>query len=258
VDAAFVDKLAKCLRYMDTLPGFQEYKSAMLGFMNPQRGSLTADLGCGLGFDLRRLSTLVGPEGRAIGVDSSHALITSARAASVGFPDVEFVQADIQHLPFAPGLLQSCKVDRTLQHVEQPGAVLSEIFRTLQADGTVVCAEPDWAAFQIDDQSEIARQVAETWMKGIRNPRIGHDLEQLLKQTGFIDLQVEEVVLSTGSFASSEIVFDIAQTAARLAETRGSEAPLTWLADLLTRDAENPVCCSVTLMVYCAKRPRCY
>ncbi len=75
VDAAAVDKLARCLTYMDALPAFQQYKNTMLEMMNPQRGSVTADLGCGLGFDVRRLAALVGPEGRAIGVDASLALI---------------------------------------------------------------------------------------------------------------------------------------------------------------------------------------
>src|ERR1700678_1224036 len=92
VDAAAVDKMARCLAYMDSLPGFQQYKAAILESMKLQRGSITADLGCGLGFDVRRLSALVGSTGRAIGVDSSMALIRSACSANNGFPAVEFIQ----------------------------------------------------------------------------------------------------------------------------------------------------------------------
>ncbi len=151
-------KLARCLTHMDALPVFQRYKSTMLEMMNPQRGSVVADLGCGLGFDVRRLAALVGPEGRAIGVDASLALISSARSSNETLPAVDFIQADIQHLPFASGSLNSCKVDRTLQHVERPAAVLNEMFRTLCSGGTVVCAEPDWGTFAIDDgQHPIAR-----------------------------------------------------------------------------------------------------
>ena len=50
VDAAAVSKMARCLAYMDGLPEFQQYKTTILEMMNPQRGSLVADLGCGLGF----------------------------------------------------------------------------------------------------------------------------------------------------------------------------------------------------------------
>ena len=259
VDAAAVGKMARCLAYMDGLPEFRQYKNTILEMMKPQAGSITADLGCGLGFDVRRLAKLVGPEGRAIGVDASLTLIESARAESEGFPAVELIQADIQSLPFASGFLHSCKVDRTLQHVERPDAVLGEIFRTVKPGGRLVCAEPDWGTFAIeapslgDAEHPVARQVAQLWSQDIRNPRIGRDLRKLIEETGFVDLQVKETILSTPTFESSEIVFDITQSALRLAASSGSNEPLVWLAEL--RESANPVCCSVTLVINFARRP---
>ncbi len=255
VDAGAVSKMARCLAYLDSLPGFQQYKIAILELMKPQRGSITADLGCGLGFDVRRLSVLVGPEGRAIGVDSSLALIESARSGSKGFPAVEYIQADIQSLPFANRFLHSCKVDRTLQHVERPAAVLREMFRTVCSGGRVVCAEPDWGTFIIDTDSQdhMGKQIARFWSEGFRNPRIGSELRKHLDQTGFVDLQVHKVVLSTPAFESSDIVFDITQSASRLAESSGSDEPLAWLAKV--REPDRRVCCSVTLVINFAKRP---
>jgi ubiquinone/menaquinone biosynthesis C-methylase UbiE len=260
VDTAAVAKMARCLAYMDGLPEFQQYKNTILEMMKPQPGSITADLGCGLGFDVRRLAKLVGSEGRTIGVDASLTLLESARAASEGFPAVEFIQADIQSLPFASSFLHSCKVDRTLQHVERPDAVLSEIFRTVRPGGRVVCAEPDWGTFAIeasslgDAEHAVARQVAQLWSQDIRNPRIGHDLRKLLEETGFVDVHVKETVLTTPTFESSEIVFDITQSALRLAASSGSDEPLAWLAEL--RAGMTPVCCSVTLVINFARRPK--
>jgi ubiquinone/menaquinone biosynthesis C-methylase UbiE len=254
VDAGAVDQLARCLTYMDGLPEFQRYKTTVLEMLAAERGTVVADLGCGLGFDVRRIAELVGQEGRAIGVDASLALIESARSASEGLPAVEYIQADIQQLPFATASLNSCKVDRTLQHVEHPAAVLNEMFRTLCSGGSVVCAEPDWGTFAIDDaQHPIAQQVAKVWSEGFRNPRIGHELKDRLKETGFVDVQVKEVILSTPSFESSDIVFDITQSAQQLAASSGSKEPLNWLAGL--RDSLSPVCCSVSLLIICGKKP---
>jgi ubiquinone/menaquinone biosynthesis C-methylase UbiE len=254
VDAAGVRKLARCLTYMDALPVFQQYKSTMLEMINPQRGSVVADLGCGLGFDVRRLAALVGREGRAIGVDASPALISSARSNNEGLPAVDFVQADVQRLPLKSSSLDSCKVDRTLQHVERPAAVLDEMFRTLCSGGTAVCAEPDWGTFAIGDaQHPIARQIAQAWIGGFRNPRIGHELKDLLREAGFVGLQVREFVLSTPSFESSDTVFDITQSASQLAESTGNDEALNWIASL--RDRQSPLCCSVTLLINFGKKP---
>jgi ubiquinone/menaquinone biosynthesis C-methylase UbiE len=254
VDAAAVDKMARCLAYMDSLPGFQQYKAAIAEGMKLQRGSITADLGCGLGFDVRRFSAIVGSTGRAIGVDSSMALIQSARTASEGVSAVEFVQADIQCLPFGGGVLDSCKIDRTLQHVERPAAVVNEMFRTVRPGGSVVCSEPDWGTFVIDSaRHPMAQQVAQVWCEGFRNPHIGRELRDRLEEAGFVDLQIQEVVLATLGFASCDMVFDITQSAMQLTARSGSEEPLAWLANL--RDRIDPVCCSVTLVINFAKKP---
>jgi len=253
VDAGAVEKLARCLKYMDGLPEFQRYKAAILEMMAVQHGSVTADLGCGLGFDVRRLAASVGPTGLAIGVDASLALIAAARSTSFRLPAVEYIQADIHHLPFATASLNSCRVDRTLQHVERPAAVLNEMLRTLCSGGSVVCAEPDWGTFAINDAHPIAGQIAKVWREGFRNPRIGHELKDRLKEAGFVDVQIQEFVLATPSFESSDIVFDITQSAQQLAATCGSNEPLTWLASL--RDRLSPVCCSVSLLISCGKKP---
>ena len=143
--------------------------------------------------------------------------------------------------------------------MERPEAVLSEIFRTMRPGGRVVCADPDWGTFAIeasslgDAEHPVARQVAQLWSEDIRNPRIGRDLRKLLAETGFVDLEVKETVLSTPTFESSEIVFDITQSALRLAASSGSDEPLAWLAKL--REGVNPVCCSVTLVINFARRP---
>ena len=254
VDSGAIDKLARCLTYMDGLPEFQRYKAAILEMMAVQHGSVTADLGCGLGFDVRRLAAFAGPTGLAIGVDASLALIATARSTSFRLPAIEYLQANIQHLPFATASLNSCKVDRTLQHVERPAAVLNEMFRTLCSGGSVVCAEPDWGTFAIDDaQHPIAQQIAKVWSEGFRNPRIGHELKDLLKEAGFVDLQVQEFVLATPSFEASDIVFDITQSALQLARSAENDEALAWLADL--RNRRNPVCCSVSLLISGGKKP---
>jgi ubiquinone/menaquinone biosynthesis C-methylase UbiE len=256
VDAAATGKMAKCLAFVDSNPSFQRYKASILEAMDLRRGSIAADLGCGLGFDVCRISRLVGPEGRAIGVDASLALIESARAASQELSAVEFVRADIQDLPFQTGFLDSCKVDRTLQHVERPASVVSEMFRTVRPGGMAVCAEPDWKTFIIHhENSTWMQKIAETWSEGFRHPWIGRQLSNELEKAGFVDINVRSFLLTTPSFESSDVVFDLTQTALRLSANSGSQEPLEWLANVRERDRISPVCSSVELLMNSARRP---
>lgn len=256
VDAAATPKMAQCLSYLDSLPSFQRYKDQILAAMNPQPDQATADLGCGLGFDVPRLAQLVGPRGRAIGVDSSFAFLESARSTFDCSAAAHFINADIQLLPFPNGYLDSCKVDRTLQHVEKPAAVLHEMFRTVRPGGIVVCAEPDWGTFTIDHENRtMVRKMAEFWAESFRNPWIGRQLANMFPEAGFVKIRVEGALLIAPSFEASERVFDIVQTATRLAENTRSDEPLEWLAQARDRDLVRPLRSTVTLFLNVARKP---
>ena len=66
--------------------------------LDPQPGQLIVDLGCGTGQTTAELARRVGPNGKAIGVDISSALLEHARkhAADDGVNSVEFLHADVQ------------------------------------------------------------------------------------------------------------------------------------------------------------------
>jgi SAM-dependent methyltransferase len=256
VDAGATRKMVHCLRYLDALPSFQCYKHQMLEAMNPQPGQVTADLGCGLGFDVRRLASRVGPQGRALGVDASVAFLEEARLTTHHSAAVELVNADIQQLPFPNGSLHSCQVDRTLQHVERPVSVLEEMFRTVRSGGVVVCAEPDWGTFTIDDEDRaMVRELAAFWEGSFRHSWIGRQLSNGLREAGFRDIQVQGALLLAPSFEASDQVFDLVQTTVRLAETTRKDEPLQWLAQARERDGIRPVWSSVTLFLNVVRRP---
>jgi SAM-dependent methyltransferase len=205
---------------------------------------------------VRRFAEFVGPRGRVLGVDSSLTLLQSARAASHNSRNVEFIQADIHNLPFENGVLSSCKVDRTLQHVDHPPAVLREVFRTLRPGGIVICSEPDWGTFTIDhDDRSTVQQIAEFWAGSFRNPWIGRQLNNHLREAGFVDPKVQGALLIAPSFEASDRVFDLVQTAMRLDEATRRGNALEWIARARERDQSFPVWSSVTLFINFARKP---
>src|ERR1700760_1737678 len=64
-------------------------------------GEVVVDLGCGGGLDVFLAAKKVGPEGKAIGIDMTPAMIERARAnaASGGYQNVEFHESTIDAIP---------------------------------------------------------------------------------------------------------------------------------------------------------------
>lgn len=256
VDAAAGKKMVQCLTLLDSLPSFQEYKASIIRAINPQSGDLVADLGCGLGFDVLRLAHSVGRGGRVIGVDSSLTLLEFARANSRASLNVEFIRADLHELPFENASLNVCKVDRTLQHIDYPAVVLKEIFRTLRPRGIIVCSEPDWGTFTLEhDDRNMVRQLTDFWAGSFRNPWIGRQLLNHLRAAGFVDTRVQGALLIAPSFEASDKVFDLVQTATRLADVTRNGKALDWVARARRRDQLSPVWSSVTLFINIARKP---
>jgi SAM-dependent methyltransferase len=70
----------------------------------PPQGGRCIDIGCGFGETTRQLAGLVGPEGFALGTDSSPRFIEDARreAAEAGVGNVEFEAVDAQTAEWGP------------------------------------------------------------------------------------------------------------------------------------------------------------
>ncbi|MGH6990727.1 MAG: class I SAM-dependent methyltransferase [Stellaceae bacterium] len=66
----------------------------LLKVAKPQPGETVLDVGCGLGPTTTELARLVGPSGRAVGLDVSHVMIEEARRRGADLGNLEFIAAD--------------------------------------------------------------------------------------------------------------------------------------------------------------------
>lgn len=170
----------------DSVTG-KSYKTFAKSLLEIEPGAVVVDLGCGAGVDLPAYAQAVGPTGQVIGIDHDQILLDDAQERTTHLPTVSITKADIHQLPLAAGSADRIHVDRVLQHVESPAAVLSEAARTLHSDGLIVCVEPDWATLVIDhpdvafSDSYTQHVVAQV----IRNATIGRALPRMLGEAGF-------------------------------------------------------------------------
>jgi SAM-dependent methyltransferase len=122
-------------------------------------GEVVVDLGSGGGLDVFLAAKKVGPQGRAIGIDMTPAMIERARAnaASGGYVNVEFYQSSIDSIPLADSSVDCVISNCVLNLAPDKRAVFREIARVLKPGGRLAVSD---IALKSDLPEAIARSTA--------------------------------------------------------------------------------------------------
>jgi len=130
-----------------------------LGRIEP--GQVVLDLGCGAGTDLLVAAQMVGPEGRAIGVDMTPAMLERARqsAAAMGLANVELHESLIESLPLSDESVDVVISNGVIDLVPDKDAVFSELDRVLRPGGRLQLAD----VVIHTEVSEDARERIDLW-----------------------------------------------------------------------------------------------
>ena len=122
-------------------------------------GEVVVDLGSGGGLDVFLAAKIVGPEGRAIGIDMTPAMIERARANATtgGYTNVEFHQSTIDSIPLADASVDCVISNCVLNLAPDKVAVFREIVRVLKPGGRLAVSD---IALKGDLPEAIARSMA--------------------------------------------------------------------------------------------------
>jgi arsenite methyltransferase len=106
-------------------------------------GECVVDLGSGSGTDLFCAALLVGPTGRAIGVEMTAALLDKARRVrdAHGFSQVELVEARIEEVPLEDGIADCVISNGVINLAPDKGRALAEAARLLKPGGRLALAD---------------------------------------------------------------------------------------------------------------------
>ena len=112
-----------------------------IDWLNIPTGGVALDVGSGPGNVTASLARAAGSDGLALGVDISEPMLARAVDAQAG-PNVGFLRADAQQLPFRDESFDAATSLAVLQLIPDPPATLAEIVRVLKPGGRVAIMVP--------------------------------------------------------------------------------------------------------------------
>jgi SAM-dependent methyltransferase len=147
-------------------------------------GGVALDVGSGPGNVTASLARAAGPDGVALGVDISEPMLARAVRAEAG-PQVGFVRADAQRLPFRDETFDAAVSIAMLQLIPKPSVALAEMVRVLRpgarlavmvptagSAGALGRLLPDGGAYFFTDD-EIGDALEDLGLSGVRTKSFG-------------------------------------------------------------------------------------
>ncbi|HZP58259.1 MAG TPA: methyltransferase domain-containing protein [Dehalococcoidia bacterium] len=153
----------------------------------PRTGEVVADLGCGAGFDLLQAARMVGPAGRAIGIDMTPAMRERARsgAAALGLENVEVREGFLEDLPLENASVDVVISNGVLNLTPDKEAVMREVRRVLKPGGRVQVGD----IIVYLDVPQQAKDDVELWSNCIAGALTRAEWQWVLDHVGFVDVR---------------------------------------------------------------------
>jgi arsenite methyltransferase len=172
------------------------------GMASLRPGEVVLDIGSGGGIDVFYAARRVGPQGRAIGLDMTPAMIERARrsAKEAGLDNVEFRLGQAEAMPVEDGSVDVILSNCVINLAEDKGRVFEEAHRVLKAGGRLSISDMVTAGpLPMDLRSDAAM-----WAGCINGALPEQEYLDLVRQAGFTEVAGKHS-LSGGTLAGVEV-----------------------------------------------------
>ena len=204
-----LNDLVYCLDFLNGLAFFREYKASTWEALEIKPHRQYLDVGCGVGFDIIEMAKRF-PDVEFVGVDKSEGLLDIAKSRSAGLFNARFLMNEAEGLAFPDNYFDGGRIDRSLQHMQSPAAVVKEMVRVIRPRGRIVLSEPDWGTFVLfNGREEISATMIKLWLQSFAQPFIGRHLGQILHNCNVVNTRWRMHALMINRLSDADVVFDL-------------------------------------------------
>jgi ubiquinone/menaquinone biosynthesis C-methylase UbiE len=199
--------LVAAMDYWGSLPSMRRVRTAASAQLAALPGDVICDIGCGPGTELVRIAQVIGPDGVAIGIDPSGAMLEEAqRRAGGGGVNVELHLRDGRDTGLPADRCDAVRMERVIQHVGDIDGLVAEAIRITRPGGRIVLVDSDWGSLMVYPGDRVlvdritstfaSQMLPEAWAgRRLHDALLRHGLTDV--QSSIYPIQADEGVLRT-------------------------------------------------------------
>jgi len=254
----FDAKAAASLERSYRTPDVAQQRAETLARLAPETGGHMLDVGCGPGFLVREMAEAVGPDGRAVGIDTSRQMLDLAERRIAEIPQAEVMEARVEAMPFTDAEFDAASCVQVLLFVPDAAAALGELHRVLKPGGRLAVIETDWrGAIVHADDDALSRRMFAAWDAAQVNPNLPVRLKPMLEAAGFGEVSVASLALLNTEFGVENYSSGMLRVIANHAKRQGlaSEAEATgWIDEMKAKSAAGAYFFCVNRFLFLASK----
>jgi ubiquinone/menaquinone biosynthesis C-methylase UbiE len=221
-----------------------------------EAGESVLDVGCGTGLLAHDMAALVGAAGCVVGVDISQDMLKLAERRCVGLDQVQFRQAEAEHLPQEADYFDAVASVQVLLYLSDVSSALAEMHRVLKPGGRIAIIETDWRGTVLNSfDDSLTRKMLAAWDDAVSSPNLPVKLGPLLKAQGFSAVGVDAFPIVNTSATPGNFSNGMLDQFAQYAREQGAVSETeskTWLDDLKQKGSDGSFFFCVNRFIFTA------